>query len=458
MEIICDKNLCTGCGTCNDVCPKSAIAMKLDGEGFLYPVIDQSLCIDCKLCTKTCPINHPVCVRANELCDVDVHEGWALNEDIRKKSSSGGIFGQLAFDLLNTEEWKVAGVAFNGKRAFHKLISKIDDLELLQNTKYVQSDTSAIYHDVLIELSHGMNILFSGTPCQVAGCYSFLKGKSYSGKLLTIEVVCHGVPSYFVLDKSIEYNNAKKVISFRNKSQGWGYCSQQITYGTKCSELTPIPREKDLFYRFFFSEKVLRKSCYQCPFARFPRVADITIGDSWGTTNPSKEERWKGLSLVIANNKEAYNLLNKVKNIHLREIGWFTEIQINRNLYTSFPPFAYIEERKDGHYIQNKVTSLDCGKFLNETKLGYLEKKLMDSLIRKVVRKVCNKVFFRVASDGDLRKMSYIRLRIILATIIMRGKTSLLPSEHELAKKFADITEQIYAAKHNYKTFINRFK
>ena len=161
---------------------------------------------------------------------------------------------------------------------------------------------------------------------------------------------------------------------------------------------------------------------------------------------------------MIANNKEAYNLLNKVKNIHLREIGWFTEIQINRNLYTSFPPFAYIEERKDGHYIQNKVTSLDCGKFLNETKLGYLEKKFTDSLIRKVVRKVCNKVFFRVASDGDLRKMSYIRLRIILATIIMRGKTSLLPSEHELAKKFADITEQIYAAKHNYKTFIDRFK
>ena len=448
MEIICEHLRCTGCSTCNDICPTSAIKMTEDGEGFSFPVVDQEKCINCKMCQKVCPIHHPERIRKNSLCDVDFNEGWALNDKIREKSSSGGIFGQLAHDLLVTGKWKVAGVYFDGHRASHKLISTNKELELLQNTKYVQSDASLIYKEILKELKLGTNILFSGTPCQVAGCYSYLNKKQYSGQLLTMEVVCHGVPSRSILDKSIEYNKAQKVESFRNKSKGWGYHSQQMTYVYEDGRKVVKSRGEDLFYRFFFGKKKLRASCYQCPFAKFPRTADITIGDSWGTTNPSEIERRKGLSLVIANNKKAADLLTGSSNIHLREIGWFSEIQINRNLYTPFPPISFVKERTNENYIKSQLQSLDCDKFLSNTKLGFIEERLNDNIFKKVSRRIIQSILYHIIEDGILTNISPIRLKTIFILIRMKGYLSPGPSEQYLAKKFIAISKDVFEAKH----------
>lgn len=448
MELVCEHSRCTGCSACNDICPKNAITISEDGEGFLFPVIDQSKCIDCKMCQKVCPIHHPERIRKNAFCDVDVHEGWSLQDKIREKSSSGGIFGQLAHDLLDTGKWKVAGVDFDGHCAFHKLISSNEELERLQNTKYIQSNASSIYKDILKELRTGTNILFSGTPCQVAGCYSYLNKKRYSGQLLTMEVVCHGVPSRSILEKSIEYNKAEKVESFRNKSREWGYQSQQMTYVYDNGEKRVKSRDVDLFYRFFFSKKVLRKSCYQCPFAKFPRTADITIGDSWGTTNPSAIERRKGLSLVIANNKIASDFLSKMANIHLREIGWFTEIEINRNLYTPFPNLSFISERNDVYCIHNQLVALDADEFLKDTKLGFQEEKLKDTVSKKILRRLNSKLMRLLIGDGNLEKIHPLRIKLILASLRIKQQTALLPSQQELIGKFCKLTEDIYKSKH----------
>ena len=449
MEIICDHSLCTACGACHDICPKSAITIKHDSEGFLFPVVDQSLCIDCKLCQKVCSVMNPERIKHNKLCDIDVHEGWSLNDTIRSKSSSGAIFGQLAYDLLSTGKWKVVGAAFDGRYAFHKLISSAAELGELQNTKYIQSNPSLIYREILAELKNGINILFSGTPCQVAGCYSYLDKKKYSGELLTMEVVCHGVPSHLILDKSIEFNKAKSVTTFRNKNDGWGYNSQQMTYVKEDGSLITKSRDTDLFYRFFFGKKKLRKSCYQCPFAKLPRTADITIGDSWGTTNSSEEERRKGLSLVISNNSHASEILNKSKNIHLREIGWFTEIEINRNLYTPFPPISFIAERNDVNYIQNQLTRLDVNDFLNTTQLGFIENKEKLNLLKKALRKVNNKIYFKLVGNGNLSTMSSLRMRLIYVSMKLRNYTADLPSQHFLSLKFLKLTKEVYKAKHS---------
>ena len=446
MEIICSHDICTGCGACNDVCPHSAITMELDNNGFLFPVVNQEKCVDCKLCQITCPILHPNRIRANELKDIEVREGWSLVDNIRKDSSSGGIFGQIAYDLLSTGKWKIAGVDFDGHHAYHKLISTIEELKELQNTKYVQSFTSDIFQDVLKALKEGTNVLFSGTPCQVGGLYSFLYKKKIKGELLTIEVVCHGVPTYKILEQSIEYNKADSIVSFRNKDKGWGYHSQQMEYRLKNNEIVTKNREKDLFYHYFFGKKKLRTSCHMCPYAKFPRTADITIGDSWGTPNPSEEERRKGLSLVIANNEKAKDFLENEANIHLRKIGWFTEIEINRNLYTPFPP---IEKENIQEYLENIKKELDipADEYLKNTPLGYIEKPLKIDLVHKVMRKIVNKALPRLEGNGELDKFSSLRFAMTILLLRLKTNTYTLPSQRYLSKKFIKLTKDVYNSK-----------
>lgn len=447
MEIICDLNKCTGCGACNDVCPKSAITIKLDRNGFWYPSIDQNACIDCKLCQKTCPINHPERIRENSLRDIETREGWSLKDSIRSKSSSGGIFGQIAHDLLSNGNWKVVGVDFDGKRAFTRMIDSLDEFGNLQNTKYVQAYTSGIYHQVLDELKSGTNILFSGTPCQVGALYSFLYKKKYVGELLTIEVVCHGVPSYHILDKSLDYNHASAAISFRNKENGWGYHSQVMEYMTRDGKIVSKARNVDLFYRYFFGEKKLRPSCYRCPYAKFPRTSDITIGDSWGTNNSSEEEKYKGLSLVIINNEHALEFLNKENNIHLRKIGWFTEIEINRNLYTPFPPIDGSLDFQPTVDIANEIKNVSPEQLLSNTQLGFIEKKEKKSRLIRQIGKVSKKILRHTIGDGELGHLSLLRFKMIVMLMRLVDYSSDLPSKHYLSKKFISITKAVYKSK-----------
>ena len=265
-------------------------------------------------------------------------------------------------------------------------------------------------------------------------------------KFLTIEVVCHGVPTYKILEQSIEYNKADSIVSFRNKDKGWGYHSQQMEYRLKNNEIVTKNREKDLFYHYFFGEKKLRTSCHMCPYAKFPRTADITIGDSWGTTNPSEEERRKGLSLVIANNEKAKDFLENEANIHLRKIGWFTEIEINRNLYTPFPP---IEKENIQEYLENIKKELDipADEYLKNTPLGYIEKPLKIDLVHKVMRKIVNKALPRLEGNGELDKFSSLRFAMTILLLRLKTNTYTLPSQRYLSKKFIKLTKDVYNSK-----------
>lgn len=173
MDIVCDKSKCTGCSLCSDICAHGAIEMKLDKDGFIAPVIDQSKCVNCTLCQKCCPVLHPDRLDSNSLKDLKVYEAWSLDDDVRQNSSSGGVFGQLAYNVLR-DGGVVIGVAFDGKKAFHMVIDKVGDLHRVQDTKYVQSHAHGAYRATLQNLRAGKKVIFSGTPCQVAACKSYL--------------------------------------------------------------------------------------------------------------------------------------------------------------------------------------------------------------------------------------------------------------------------------------------
>lgn len=441
MDKICNFNECTGCSLCHDVCQHQAIKIIENKDGFISPIIDQSLCVDCGLCKKTCPVLNLHSVSDNRLHNLKVYEAWAEDDNIRKRSSSGGVFGQIAYDTLK-KGGIVIGVAFDGIKAFHTVVSSIDELSLIQDTKYVQSYAQDSYKATYELLKLGNNVVFSGTPCQVAACKSFLSHKKHNGKLLTIELVCHGVPSYLALKKSIEYADAKMVVHFREKSQGWGYHSQRMCYEAKDGGLKYRNRDEDLFYRMFFSEKLLRPSCYTCPFAHFPRVADITIGDSWGTNNDEKEEVYKGLSLLLINNANGQEWIRNSK-IKLRNTSIFDSLYINRNVYTPFPSPDLIELKHD---IGDWISQLDLHEYMNQTQLGFEENFRRETFVSRKIRKL-NDCVRKKLQIKDVKDLSFLKYSLLMISYKLNCVLNPKPSEKYLSKIFTKVINNIYKAR-----------
>lgn len=440
MEIICERERCTGCSLCSDVCRHGAITMQKDANGFIAPIVNQDKCVNCGLCQNLCPVLNQERASGNKLEELGVYEAWASEDDVRMKSSSGGVFGQLAHEVLN-DGGVVFGVAFDGRKAYHKAVMDISNLRDIQDTKYIQSYAHGVYREVYDYLKEGRNVIFSGSPCQIAACKSYLYKKQYTGNLLTIEVVCHGVPSYLALKKSIEYIGADKVVSFRDKKKGWGYHSQNMCYQMPNGDCINKKREEDLFYRMFFSKKLLRPSCYSCPFARLPRVADLTIGDSWGTSNTDQEEIFKGLSLLMVNNENGKVWLDKYGNIKLRSTSWLNSLYINRNVYTPFPPSNMVQRITD---IREWISNLDSKDYMDTNSLGFIEEKRNDNIFFRKLRnlncKVRNK-FLDITKITDLSTFKYI---LLTASYKLDSLLNPKVSERFLDGKFISVLQNMY--------------
>ena len=312
---------CCGCGACYNKCPVGAITMQENEEGFLVPVIDKNKCTNCGLCVKVCPSLN---VQYNNTDKPECYAAMA-DDEIRMKSSSGGIFTLLAEDILDKGGY-VCGAAFDDNWDVHHIIvDNKNDLEKLRGSKYVQSDTEDCYKKIKKLLDDDKYVLFSGCPCQVAGLYSFL-GKNYE-KLYTVDILCHGSPSRGVWKKYLNENfnkNEIKRINFRDKNKiGWS-CSH-CTISTKNGDDIVT----DDFTKLFHASINLRESCYDCKYSKKPRPADITLGDFWGISDHIKGlNDGKGLSFVLTNNAKGKflfdNNLKKVKK-------WAINLQENYN-------------------------------------------------------------------------------------------------------------------------------
>ena len=307
---------CTGCMACADACTHSALKVEKVGD-LLYPRIDEKLCVGCRLCEKSCPVVSPI--RLNRVEDVRVSGGWAADEVFRIKGASGGAFAGFAKSYIYQHEGNVAvyGACLKDNRVYHERIIALEDLPLLMNSKYIQSDTRGIYKKVREDLQNHRFVLFSGTPCQVAGLYGFLGKKRDDEHLFTIELICAGVLSPEALDIHLESFNSPRILSFRNKVEGQNYSkSQCTTIEVDGKPFRFTKRNEDVFYRCFSSSILERHSCFNCQFAKLTRVADITIGDFWGGNKDFREYE-KGVNVILANNAKAHDFAKNAQYIEM---------------------------------------------------------------------------------------------------------------------------------------------
>lgn len=308
MEHITD--FCTGCRTCEQLCPTHSINMISDSEGFLTAQIEQSTCIDCGLCEKRCPQNHTT----DLLSDVKKTYAATLKDrELLYRSASGGAFAGIANWAIENG-WIVFGVRYDGNLvAHHAKAETKEELYDLLSSKYVQSDTLHTFCEVKNLLKEGRKVLYSGTGCQIGGLKSFLK-KNYDN-LVTIDLICHGVPSPLLFAKYIETLKEKHGVTkieeydFRDKSGGWGLGYRyRYRYRYRYGSSTIDP-----YFSYFLKGYTYRECCYKCHYACTKRTGDITIADYWGIEkiHPSFYNV-KGVSLILISTERGIQTWNQV--------------------------------------------------------------------------------------------------------------------------------------------------
>ena len=351
-----NKKDCCGCSTCVQVCPRQCITLKEDNQGFLYPIVDKTICIECGLCEKKCPIIH----QGEERKSLTIYAAKNRNENIREQSSSGGIFSLLAEKVIS-EDGVVFGAKFDENwMVGHSYAETIEELAAFRGSKYLQSRMEGNFQKVKEFLKQGRKVLFSGTPCQIAGLKRFL-GKEYDN-LLTIDIVCHGVPSPLVWKKYLD-NECKKIsaeaitqISFRDKTKGWKNFSLKLDIKLlKDSNLiTQVePFRKNIFMRGFLANLYLRPSCYECAFRSGKSHSDVTIGDFWGIQQFYPEfDDDKGVSLVLCNTAKGSKYFNEI-NVEKIETTYSIGLKGNPSLEHSVIKTKYVDEFWETGSINN---------------------------------------------------------------------------------------------------------
>lgn len=303
MIKLANKNKCTGCMACYDACPSSAITCNIGSDGHYYPNIHRDKCIECGLCVKSCPLNNTQSSQRN--IKPLALAAWSDKYNYINKSTSGGVFPTLARYIIDNGGY-VIGVSMEHSMAKHIVISSIDDIPLLQGSKYQQSNTQGIYKRCKALLKKGSMVLFTGTPCQVAGLYSYLNC-TYPN-LITIDVICAGVPSKLVVDKYRDMMPNSDIVSYRDKTHGWGGLNMTTIEDGK---LVRCSKDGDILGKAVAGHQTDRYSCYDCQFVGINRYADITIGDFWGGEKYFPEQAKKGLSVIITHTEKGLKIVNQ---------------------------------------------------------------------------------------------------------------------------------------------------
>ncbi len=312
--MICNKEKCTGCSACYNICPKKCISMEYDDEGFIYPLIDKNKCVNCGMCRKVCPIINDI--KNDNRIEPKTICAYHIDDKILEDSSSGGVFTALA-DYVIRQKGIVIGAMMNENlELFHTKAEKREEYEKMRGSKYLQSEIRDNYIEAKKYLEQNKLVLFIGCPCQIAGLYGFLENKYYEN-LITVDLICHGAASKRFFDKYIEekekkYKNKIKSISFRDKKRGYSKYITKITFEN--GKEIYINAIKDSYMTSYMKYSIYRESCYQCKFAKLPRIADFTIGDFREIKDKSIIDRYeKGISVILLNNKKSDIIFNCIK-------------------------------------------------------------------------------------------------------------------------------------------------
>jgi len=403
MITISDKHNCCGCSACQQACPKQCISMHEDEEGFLYPRVDETLCIDCGLCEKVCPVINQEERRTPISCYAAVNS----NMVIRKESSSGGVFTMLAENVID-DGGLVFGAAWDERwRVVHKYTETKEGLAAFRGSKYVQSVIGDTYKQAEHFLKAGRKVLFSGTPCQIAGLCKFLK-KDYDN-LITVDFICHGVPSPGVFRWNLQEeinnyvghkdgNNADMFspihsipkedvllpdglriedISFRDKREGWKKFSFTLTLteasadGKQNSVSLSRTLHEHPFLKGFLNNYYLRPSCHKCPSKQFKSGSDITLADYWGYRGDIIKDDDTGISAILVSSEKGLSAFLLI-GCTCVEVPYNDILRVNgaaeRSATAPYRAYFYQQKGKSLEQIVKKLTST----------------KISDKIIRKI--------------------------------------------------------------------------
>lgn len=302
--------LCTGCSSCVTVCPKNAISLVRDDEGFAYPVIDYAACVQCGICLKRCHLyNMPKTAGLSEM-----YAGFYKEKRVRCASSSGGAFAALAYHVVIQKSGVAFGAAIDAQgHVRHQAATDAGEIGALQKSKYVQSDMEGTYLEIERLLRCGRDVLFSGCPCQVAGLRSYL-GKDYDS-LLTVDLICHGVSSPGFWEAHIKRllgSSTADSITFRRKD-----LAARTTFSVDIAgdgiRVKGRNAYDDAFLALFVTGSTLRECCYKCSYANRGRVGDITLGDCASSDCYRKFYPWEQLSTIAINTPKGKALWQQVE-------------------------------------------------------------------------------------------------------------------------------------------------
>ena len=298
------KERCAGCFGCYNSCPEDAITMKLDDDGFYMPEIDREKCTECGICEKHCPV---ITVKNVNSPKPKFHAARTNDAELLMKSSSGGIFGEIARYVLG-KGGVVYGAGWNEKlELVHKRIDGVSKLPSIMGSKYIQSDIGRTYTEIIALAREGRMVLFCGTPCQVAALNLFMDDKTRQN-VLECDLICHGVASTSVLNYYLKgFKREVKDISFRSKKNGWADFSMEIRFldGNYLKS-----HKTDMFMKGFLKNIYLRKACYDCPFASMPRHGDVTLGDLWGAEKEYYDHN--GVSIILENSPDGGKVIEQL--------------------------------------------------------------------------------------------------------------------------------------------------
>jgi len=373
MIEITDKKDCTGCNACTQRCPVGCISMQTDEEGFLYPIADKDTCIDCGLCERVCPVINPYEPR------LPIETLAAKNPDrqVRMASSSGGVFHALAKSVIE-EGGVVFGARFNSQwDVEHAYTETMDGIKAFQGSKYVQSTIGGAFTEAERFLKAGRKVLFTGTPCQIAGLKHFLR-KDYAPQLITADVACHGVPSPTIWRDYLNFITPDSThitsISFRSKKISWEDYGMSISF----TDHRPYFQKKwkDSYMFAFLRNLTLRPSCHRCPAKCGKSHSDITLGDLWGINHllPNFQDK-SGVSFVLLNTQTGMEKLLTL-NLDSTKVDYNDIIHYNPSLIKDgkIPPE---ESEFRNNYVSAGISAL----------FTYVE-KMKPGIFKRIFRKV----------------------------------------------------------------------
>lgn len=389
MQTVYDnKESCCGCTACVSICPKNAITMKQDERGFFYPVIDDEKCVNCNLCKNVC--NFKAFHKQTVQHDVNSYAIRHKMESEVMTSRSGGFFSAVAQYVVSRGGICYGAALTSELEVAHEKADNYGECFKFKGSKYVQSRIDdSLFQECKELLESGKPVLFSGTGCQVHGLLSYLNTKKVdTSNLITIDFVCHGVPSpdvWRAYISMVEKREGKEIkhINFRDKAK-FGWIANKATYtfadGSECSNST----WSDVFYQHC----MIRESCYQCPYTTVGRLSDFTMGDYWGFEKVVQGYRDdKGLSFVIVQNEKAKRILNELEDvleIHETNLQMSMQPQLQKPIYKGAEHNKFWKK-----WTFDKEATIQYFFFPNKVRRCYLlgvkkSKRIVKSILKKL--------------------------------------------------------------------------